>query len=65
MRITATLACVIVALDCGGKASGHIEQSLFNADWVGAWWIVTAYWTFAAVTIALTGLSRERAPHQT
>jgi len=61
MRITATLGCVIVALDCASKALGEVEQSLFNGQWLWVWWIVAGYWALSALVIAVQGFTTSRA----
>lgn len=56
MRLTATVACVIVGLDCANKAVGNDPQKLFAPDNIWVWWIFAGLWTLAGMRVLLNGV---------
>jgi len=54
MRLSWTVACALVALDCAEKASGAQPQHLFVADLIWLWWVAAAIWSVIAAATAVT-----------
>jgi hypothetical protein len=51
MRLSWFCACIIVALDCVGKATGDVPQTLFASDNHALWWIPFGFWTLAGISV--------------
>jgi len=55
MRLTATIACVIVGIDCAAKAVGSEPQVMFANDHIWMWWLFATWWVFAGMRVMLNG----------
>ncbi len=55
MRLTAAIACLIVAFDCAEKADGIQIQELFAAQAIWVWWIPAGLWGIAGIRVLLNG----------
>lgn len=55
MRFTAFIACLLVAFDCAGMATGLKGQTLFMPTAAWAWWIPAALWSVSGFSILLRG----------
>jgi hypothetical protein len=55
MRVTAFIACLIVALDCAQTAVGGKPQSIFNPEVVWLWWLPAFWWAVSGFRLLLGG----------
>ncbi len=55
MRITAFIACLLVAFDCAAMATGVQPQTLFNPAAAWCWWAISGLWALSGFRILIGG----------